>query len=199
MVTPSEGSPGGSTTESTCQCRRFRFHPWIRKIPWRRKWQPTPVFLHGKSHGQKSMECYSSWGCKRVGHDLASKQQHQQRRENKRRKGLEQFNVDYDAISTSISRWWTASIFQNLLMISSCSRIGISLRQSVSTSALETFWKILHLNSIQWIAKVMFSWVIQYGFLQLMESISYPWTLQNSLPQFEEIRRSEWWSYPLLP
>ena len=197
MVTPSEGSPGGSTTESTCNCR-LRFHPWIRKIPWRRKWQPTPVFLRGKSHGQKSMECYSSWGHRRVGHDLASKQQ-QQRRENKRRKGLEQFNVDYDAISTSISRWWTASIFQNLLMISPCSRIGISLRQRVSTSALETFWKILHLNSIQWIAKITFSWVIQYGFLQLMESISYPWTLQNSLPQFGEIRRSEWWSYPLLP
>ena len=37
---------GGS--ESTCQCRRQRFNPWIRKIPWRRKWQPTPGFLPGK-------------------------------------------------------------------------------------------------------------------------------------------------------
>ena len=34
-----------SGKESTCQCRRFGFDPWIRTIPWRRKWQPTPVFL----------------------------------------------------------------------------------------------------------------------------------------------------------
>ena len=43
------------------QCRRPRFDPWVRKIPWRRKWQPTPVFLPGKSHGQRSMVGYSLW------------------------------------------------------------------------------------------------------------------------------------------
>ena len=43
--------------------------------PWRRKWQPTPVFLPGKSHGQRSLVDYSSWGGKRVRHDLATKQQ----------------------------------------------------------------------------------------------------------------------------
>ena len=48
----------GSTTgkESTCQCRRgtrLRFDPWVRKIPWKRAWQPTPVFLCGESHGQR--------------------------------------------------------------------------------------------------------------------------------------------------
>ena len=37
-----------SGEESTCQCRRHRFDPWVGKIPWRRKWQPTPVFLLGK-------------------------------------------------------------------------------------------------------------------------------------------------------
>ena len=45
---------GASGKESACQCRRHRrcrFDPWIGKIPWRRKWQPTPVFLPGKSHG----------------------------------------------------------------------------------------------------------------------------------------------------
>ena len=40
-------------------------------IPWRRKWQPTPVFLPGRFHGQKSLMGYSPWGCKRVRHDLA--------------------------------------------------------------------------------------------------------------------------------
>ena len=46
-------------------------------IAWRRKWQPTPVFLPGKSHGQRSLASYSPWGHKRVGHNLATKQLHQ--------------------------------------------------------------------------------------------------------------------------
>ena len=40
---------------------RHGFDPWVGKILWRRKWQPTPVFLPGKSHGQRSMAGYSSW------------------------------------------------------------------------------------------------------------------------------------------
>ena len=60
--------------ESACQCRTHRFSLWVRKIPWRRKWQLTPVSLPGKSHGQKSLEGYSPWGHKRVGHNLATKQ-----------------------------------------------------------------------------------------------------------------------------
>ena len=51
--------------ESTCQCRRHKglwFNPWVRKIPWKRKWQPTPVFLPGKSHGQRSLAGHSPWG-----------------------------------------------------------------------------------------------------------------------------------------
>jgi len=39
--------------ESACQCRRHKFDPWLGKIPWRRKRQPTPVFLPGKSNGQR--------------------------------------------------------------------------------------------------------------------------------------------------
>ena len=53
--------------EAACQCRRhkrFRFGPWVGKIPWRRAWQPTPVFLPGEPHGQRSMAGYSLWGCK---------------------------------------------------------------------------------------------------------------------------------------
>ena len=56
-----------SGKESTCQCRRLRrwgFYPWVRKIPWRREWQPTPVFLPGECHGQSSLVCYSPWGYK---------------------------------------------------------------------------------------------------------------------------------------
>ena len=48
-----------SGKESTCQYRRYKryqFHPWDRKMPWRRKWQPTPVFLPGRPHGQRSLQ-----------------------------------------------------------------------------------------------------------------------------------------------
>jgi len=49
-----------------------------REIPWRRKWQPTLVFLPRKSHGQRRLMGYSPWGCKTVGHDLVTKQKQQQ-------------------------------------------------------------------------------------------------------------------------
>ena len=55
------------------QCRRHRFAPWVEKIPWRRKWQPIPVFLLGKFHGQRSLAGYSPWGHKRVRHNLVTK------------------------------------------------------------------------------------------------------------------------------
>ena len=54
-----------SGKESTYQCRRCKFDPWVRKIPWRRKWQPTPVFLPGKSHGQRGLLGYSPQGKKK--------------------------------------------------------------------------------------------------------------------------------------
>ena len=52
-----------------CQCKRrkrCRFDPWVWKIPWRRKCQPTPVFLLGESHGQKNLAGYSPWGHKEL-------------------------------------------------------------------------------------------------------------------------------------
>ena len=56
--------PGGSDSkESACNVGRPEFDPWVGKIPWRRKWQPTLVFLPGKSHGQRSL----------AGNDLGAK------------------------------------------------------------------------------------------------------------------------------
>ena len=45
----------------TCQCRICESYPWVRKIPWRRKWQATPAFLPGESHGQRSLMGHSPW------------------------------------------------------------------------------------------------------------------------------------------
>ena len=61
-----QGFPGGASgKEPACQCRRHRDVGLIPgKIPWRRKWQPTPVFLPGESHGQRSLEGCSPWGRK---------------------------------------------------------------------------------------------------------------------------------------
>ena len=62
------GFPGGSVVkESACHCKRHRrcgFSPWVWRIPSSRKWQPTPVFLLGKFHGQRSLVFYSPCGCK---------------------------------------------------------------------------------------------------------------------------------------
>ena len=60
-----------SGKEPACQCRRLKFDPGVRKIPWRRKQQPTPVFLP-----EKYLAVYSPRCCKRVGHNLVTKPQH---------------------------------------------------------------------------------------------------------------------------
>ena len=56
---------GGSDGKSVClQCGRPGCDPWVRKIPWRRKWQPTPVLLPGKFHGWWYLVGYNPWGLK---------------------------------------------------------------------------------------------------------------------------------------
>ena len=66
------GFPGGSVVKNPLAMQET----WVRSLgqedPWRRKWQPTPVFLPGKSHGHRSLAGYSPWGHKTVGHDLAT-------------------------------------------------------------------------------------------------------------------------------
>ena len=63
------GFPGGSAAKNSPEMQKLQemwFDSWVRKIPWRRKWQPNPVFLSRKSHGQRSLAGYSRWG-QRVG------------------------------------------------------------------------------------------------------------------------------------
>ena len=70
------GSPGGASgKEPACQCRRHkrsRFDPWVGKIPWRRKWQPTPVFLPGRIPWIEEPGGLQPVGSQRVRHDWAS-------------------------------------------------------------------------------------------------------------------------------
>ena len=76
--TPVSGLPWWlSGKESACQCKKRGFEPWVRMIPWKRKWQHTLVFLPGGSRGQRSLAGYSPWCHKRVRHNSAAKPPHQ--------------------------------------------------------------------------------------------------------------------------
>ena len=61
---PQARSGGSDGKESACSAGDPGFHPWFGKIPGRSAWLPTPVFLPGESHGQRSLGGYSPWGCK---------------------------------------------------------------------------------------------------------------------------------------
>ena len=54
------------TVKNLPEMQETRFSPWVRKIPWRRKWLPSPVFLPGEFHGQRSLVGYSPWNCKEL-------------------------------------------------------------------------------------------------------------------------------------
>ena len=61
------GFPVAQLVKNLLAVQKTRVHPWVGKIPWRRKWQPTPVSLPGKSHGQRSLVDCSPWGRKESG------------------------------------------------------------------------------------------------------------------------------------
>ena len=63
-VTLIMASQGAQWSRIHLLSRRCRFSRWLGKIFWNRKWQPTPIILPGKSHGQRSLVGYSPWGCK---------------------------------------------------------------------------------------------------------------------------------------
>ena len=68
------GASGKRTRLPVQETKRHGFSPWVGKIPWRRVQQPTPVFLPGESHGQRSLMGYSPWGHKES--DTAEATQH---------------------------------------------------------------------------------------------------------------------------
>ena len=69
-----KGFPNGSAGKETAyQCRRCGFSPWVGKIPWSRKWQPTPVLL---VHGQRNLADYSPWGHKELDTTEATEHMH---------------------------------------------------------------------------------------------------------------------------
>ena len=98
------GFPSGTEVkESACQCMRCwrcGFYSWVRKISWRRKWQPTPVFFPGESHGQRSLAGYSPWG-HRVGYNQVTMQAHNALSQVSFRNSLLIFQLTYRSICCS--------------------------------------------------------------------------------------------------
>ena len=80
LSSPSHFKPGSSLVAQTVKrlptMRETWFNPWMGKISWRRKWQPTPVLLPGKSHGLRNLVRLQSMGSQRVGHDWATSLTH---------------------------------------------------------------------------------------------------------------------------
>ena len=79
------GFPGGSQWSllvvkalpaNAGDLKRCKFNPWVRKILWRRAWQPTPIFLPGESHGQRSLVGFSPWGHKKSDMTEATQKAH---------------------------------------------------------------------------------------------------------------------------
>ena len=89
-LSPSWGFPRClSGKESACQSRRCGFDPWVGKIPWRRKWQPTPVLVPGKPHAQRSLVGYSPRDHERARHNRVTKQHLLPFQQSSRQPGIE--------------------------------------------------------------------------------------------------------------
>ena len=87
----------------------------IPKIPWKRAQQPTPVFLPGKSHGQRSLVGNSPQGCKKIGHDLAIKQK-------------QQSNIQWEILRRNMT-WGTMGNLEKSPLLSLCGLNSFSLTQ----------------------------------------------------------------------
>ena len=119
-----------SGKESACQCRRHKrhgFNPWVRKIPWSRKWWPIPASLPGKVHGQRSLVGYSLPGLKELKMTEWLSRAAAQSKENKKVSAIQierQMGVDKrelqvkhrkSVIEESQGKWHNCNIEQNIL------------------------------------------------------------------------------------
>ena len=80
------------------------FDPWVRKISWRRKWQPTPVSLPGESHGQRNVASYGPWGRK-------ESERTEQLSTLSKARGFFHSGNDFEAILTACDKTWKDTVF----------------------------------------------------------------------------------------
>ena len=145
--------------------RRHRFDPWVRKNPWRRKWYPTPVFLSGKFHGQSSLEGYSPWGWKTVGHDLATKQQRQQ------------FHYTYVPHFYPLLCWWIFHFAVQHKLTQHCKSTIIKSSKTKIKCCFKGDGKIIVLNNYQWMSPSLFLNSLQLKPLLLIAFVKPPFRI----------------------
>ena len=117
----SKGFPGGASgKESACQCRRQKilgFSPWVGKIPCKRAWQPTPVFLPGESHGQRGLMGQSPQGPKEL--DTTEATQHTAHQEAKWHEFLNESKFEFQFevyVAVLLSSLWNHDFIITFLM-----------------------------------------------------------------------------------
>ena len=142
--------------ESTCNAGDLGLIPELGNTPWRRKWQPTPVFLPGKSHGWSSLAGYSPWGCKEL--DMTEQLTHKDKKtkgqrekvwnENqhtiKRRKadlGVGRMHFVPHHLLLGSPLWCTLHVSLSLLMAARCIRELISPGSNVQPIMIEEVYK----------------------------------------------------------
>ena len=116
-------------------------HDWATSLSlftfmhWRRKWQPTPVFLPGESHGQRSLVGYSPWGCKRVRLDWVTKQQ---------QKCNKTWILPFHSFRNML---WKASFHRQRVAFLLCAFLtGWNFRRNISITAIYRFRSILQIK-----------------------------------------------------
>ena len=164
-----------SGKESTYQCRRHRFDPWAGKMLWRKKWQPTPVFLPGKVHGQRSLASTVYGSLKEL--DMTEWAQHSSSSSVGTRKGGA-------AAAASLQ---------------SCPTLFDPIDGSPSGSPVPG---ILQARTLEWVA-ISFSnawkWKVKVKSLGCVRLLATPWTAAFQAPPSMRFSRQEYWSGVPLP
>ena len=155
------------------QCGRPGFNPWVRKIPCRRKWQPTSVFLPVKSHGQRNLAGYSPWS-RRVGHEWV----------------------------TSPCCGWRSALFlsNEPLLVPDWSKWKCQDTSSFHVHELKwATYKFIELLDSLLIDWQMCHNVNNSNYIVCASSMETPWTVAHQAPLSMEFSRQEYWSGLLFP
>ena len=170
-----------SGKESTCQCRKRGFDPWSRKIPWRRKWQPTPVFWPENPQGQRILAGYSPWGRKKVRHDLATTK-----------------SIAWDSYGL-IKNLFCSTATATAKSLQSCLTLCDPIDGSPPGSSIPG---ILQARTLVWVA-ISFSnawkWKVKGKSLSRVRLLATPWTAAYQAPPSMGFSRQEYWSGVPLP
>ena len=174
--------------------KRCGFSPWVRKIPWRREWQPTPVVLPGEIHGQRSLVGYSPWGHKESNMTKWLTLSH----------FLPIHPSQFPSIQEMSYLFTVYTIFPDLRVISakspqSCPTLCNPIDGSPPGSPIPGS---LQARTLEWVA-ISFSnawkWKVKVKSLSRVRLLATPWTAAYQASPSMRFSRQEYWSGVPLP